>query len=50
LRSKLMGQVNLVAFGLKHIRDGGSFTVTTGQIKRRPDRRRSVGRYDQRRP
>jgi hypothetical protein len=36
LRSKLMGQVNLVAFGLKHIRDGGSFTVTTGQINEDP--------------
>jgi NAD(P)-dependent dehydrogenase (short-subunit alcohol dehydrogenase family) len=27
LRSKLMGQVNLVALGVKHIRDGGSFTL-----------------------
>jgi NADP-dependent 3-hydroxy acid dehydrogenase YdfG len=36
LRSKLMGQVNLVAFGLKHIRDGGSFTLTTGQINEDP--------------
>jgi NAD(P)-dependent dehydrogenase (short-subunit alcohol dehydrogenase family) len=30
LRSKLMGQVNLVTFGLKHMRDGGSFTLTSG--------------------
>ncbi|PAP91979.1 short chain dehydrogenase [Mesorhizobium wenxiniae] len=30
LRSKLMGQVNLVTFGLKHVRDGGSFTLTSG--------------------
>jgi Enoyl-(Acyl carrier protein) reductase len=36
LRSKLMGQVNLVAFGLKHIRDCGSFTLTTGQINEGP--------------
>jgi hypothetical protein len=36
LRSKLMGQANLVAFGLKHIRDGGSFTLTTGQINEDP--------------
>ena len=36
LRSKLMGQVNLVVLGLKHIRDGGSFTVTTGQINEDP--------------
>lgn len=30
LRSKLMGQVNLVTFGLEHVRDGGSFTLTSG--------------------
>ena len=36
LRSKLMGQVNLVVFGLKHIRNGGSFTLTTGQINEDP--------------
>jgi NAD(P)-dependent dehydrogenase (short-subunit alcohol dehydrogenase family) len=36
LRSKLMGQVNLVALGLKHIRAGGSFTLTTGQINDDP--------------
>jgi NAD(P)-dependent dehydrogenase (short-subunit alcohol dehydrogenase family) len=36
LRSKLMGQVNLVALGLKHIRNGGSFTLTTGQINEDP--------------
>jgi NAD(P)-dependent dehydrogenase (short-subunit alcohol dehydrogenase family) len=36
LRSKLMGQVNLVAFGMKYIRDGGSFTLTTGQINEDP--------------
>jgi NADP-dependent 3-hydroxy acid dehydrogenase YdfG len=36
LHSKLMGQVNLVVFGLKHIRNGGSFTLTTGQINEDP--------------
>jgi NADP-dependent 3-hydroxy acid dehydrogenase YdfG len=36
LRSKLMGQVNLVAIGLKHIHNGGSFTLTTGQINEDP--------------
>jgi NAD(P)-dependent dehydrogenase (short-subunit alcohol dehydrogenase family) len=36
LRSKLMGQVNLVALGMEHIRDGGSFTLTTGQINEDP--------------
>jgi NAD(P)-dependent dehydrogenase (short-subunit alcohol dehydrogenase family) len=38
LRSKLMGQVNLVMLGLKHIRAGGSFTLTTGQINDDPIR------------
>jgi NAD(P)-dependent dehydrogenase (short-subunit alcohol dehydrogenase family) len=38
LRSKLMGQVNLVALGLKHARPGGSFTLTTGQINDDPIR------------
>lgn len=36
LRSKLMGQVNLVALGMKYISDGGSFTLTTGQINDDP--------------
>ncbi|MGH1365876.1 MAG: short chain dehydrogenase [Calditrichia bacterium] len=30
LRSKLMGQVNLVRIGQKHLTSGGSFTLTTG--------------------
>ena len=30
LRSKLMGQVNLVTHGLAYIADGGSFTLTSG--------------------
>jgi NAD(P)-dependent dehydrogenase (short-subunit alcohol dehydrogenase family) len=38
LRSKLMGQVNLVALGLKHIRAGGSFTLTSGQLNDDPIR------------
>jgi NAD(P)-dependent dehydrogenase (short-subunit alcohol dehydrogenase family) len=33
---KLMGQVNLVRFGLDAMKDGGSFTVTTGSLARRP--------------
>src|SRR6202041_295716 len=36
LHSKLMGQVNLVVLGLKHIRNDGSFTLTTGQINEDP--------------
>jgi NAD(P)-dependent dehydrogenase (short-subunit alcohol dehydrogenase family) len=38
LRDKLMGQVNLVMFGLKHIRDGGSFTLTSGLLNDDPIR------------
>jgi len=30
IRSKLMGQVNLVRLGLKYLNPGGSFTLTTG--------------------
>ena len=30
IKSKLMGQVNLVRVGVSHISDGGSFTLTTG--------------------
>ena len=30
LKSKLMGQVNLVRIGLKYLNDGGSFTLSTG--------------------
>lgn len=36
LRSKLMGQVNLVRYGLEHVNDGGSFTLTTGILGRAP--------------
>jgi NAD(P)-dependent dehydrogenase (short-subunit alcohol dehydrogenase family) len=38
LRSKLMGQVNLVTLGLKRIRSGGSFTLTSGQLNDDPIR------------
>lgn len=36
LRNKLMGQVNLVMSGRKHIRDGGSFTLTSGLLNHEP--------------
>ena len=36
LRSKLMGQVNLVRYGLAAVRDGGSFTLTSGSLAARP--------------
>lgn len=36
LRNKLMGQINLVRFGMDHLRDGGSFTLTSGLLATRP--------------
>jgi NAD(P)-dependent dehydrogenase (short-subunit alcohol dehydrogenase family) len=36
LRSKLMGQVNLVRVGVNWIRDGGSFTLTSGILAQQP--------------
>jgi NAD(P)-dependent dehydrogenase (short-subunit alcohol dehydrogenase family) len=33
---KLMGQVNLVRYGLDHVRDGGSFVLTSGVLGRVP--------------
>lgn len=36
LDNKLMGQVNLVRFGLEHVTDGGSFTVTSGVLAHSP--------------
>jgi NAD(P)-dependent dehydrogenase (short-subunit alcohol dehydrogenase family) len=36
LRSKLMGQVNLVRIGQAHLSDGGSFTLTTGILADHP--------------
>lgn len=32
LRNKLLGQVNLVRYGLSNVRDGGSFTLTSGVL------------------
>lgn len=36
IRSKMMGQVNLVRAATKHLRDGGSVTVTTGILAMHP--------------
>jgi NAD(P)-dependent dehydrogenase (short-subunit alcohol dehydrogenase family) len=36
LRSKLMGQVNLVRIGRKYLNPGGSFTLTTGILADHP--------------
>ncbi|WP_144394663.1 short chain dehydrogenase [Pleionea sediminis] len=36
INNKLMGQINLVIEGIKHIRDNGSFTLTTGVISQDP--------------
>lgn len=36
LNNKLMGQVNVVRFGLEHVRDGGSFTLTAGSLAQTP--------------
>lgn len=36
LKSKLMGQVNVVLEGIKHLNDGGSFTLTSGILNREP--------------
>lgn len=36
LSDKLMGQVNLVRAGLGHVRDGGSFTLTSGLLAQHP--------------
>ncbi|HEX9242736.1 MAG TPA: short chain dehydrogenase [Anaeromyxobacter sp.] len=36
LRSKLMGQVNLVRVATRHLRDGGSITLTSGVLAREP--------------
>jgi len=37
LRSKLMGQVNLVRMGVDHLRDGGVFVLTAGIYGTRPE-------------
>ncbi|MEO1139757.1 MAG: short chain dehydrogenase [Pseudomonadota bacterium] len=36
LRQKLMGQINLVLAGTKHVADAGSFTLTSGILDRDP--------------
>jgi len=36
IASKLMGQVNLVRLGLGHVRRGGSFTLTSGDLSQKP--------------
>jgi NAD(P)-dependent dehydrogenase (short-subunit alcohol dehydrogenase family) len=36
MRNKLMGQVNLVRFGFDHVRDDGSFTITSGVLSHAP--------------
>lgn len=36
IANKLMGQVNLVRFGRGAVREGGSFTLTTGTLSVRP--------------
>ncbi len=36
VRSKLMGQVNLIRVGQNHVNPGGSFTLTTGILAEHP--------------
>ncbi len=36
LSNKLMGQVNVVRLGMDHMNDGGSFTLTSGILSRKP--------------
>jgi NAD(P)-dependent dehydrogenase (short-subunit alcohol dehydrogenase family) len=36
LNNKLMGQINLVRLGIESLKDGGSFTLTSGQLSRWP--------------
>lgn len=36
LRSKLMGQVDVVRVGMDHVADGGSFTLTSGVLAAEP--------------
>ena len=38
IEQKLMGQVGLVRFGVPHLRDGGSITLTTGVLSTEPIR------------
>jgi len=43
IRSKLMGQVNIVLSGQKYINDNGSFTLTTGILSEDPVRQSAAG-------
>jgi len=36
LANKLMGQVNVVRYGMEHLNDGGSFTLTSGILASHP--------------
>jgi NAD(P)-dependent dehydrogenase (short-subunit alcohol dehydrogenase family) len=36
LANKLMGQVNVIRYGLAHVNDGGSITVTSGILAQQP--------------
>lgn len=36
LEDKVLGQINLVTEGLRHVRDGGSFALITGVLAREP--------------
>ncbi|MDQ2767789.1 MAG: short chain dehydrogenase, partial [Gemmatimonadota bacterium] len=36
MRSKLMGQVNVVRYGMDSANDGGSFTITSGSLAQEP--------------
>lgn len=36
LSNKLMGQVNLARIGMRHVRDGGSITLTSGILAQHP--------------
>lgn len=36
IRNKLMGQVNLARIGLEHLSNGGSITLTSGILSRKP--------------
>ena len=40
---KVLGQVNLVQLGVGHVRDGGSFTLTSGVLAREPVQSGVVG-------
>ena len=38
LKDKVMGQINLVLLGMDYVKDGGSFTLTSGILSRDPVR------------